>query len=95
MAGGGGRGPAGELTPELSVHLRPGARPRAAPYCRRMAPTVRIEDLADPTFDPYLSDELVFGDLDDPYPRIADLRSGAPVHPADYRVVVGIPAHRR
>ena len=56
-----------------------------------MAPTVRIEDLADPTFDPYLSDELVFGDLDDPYPRLADLRAQAPVHPADYRAVMGIP----
>ena len=34
----------------------------------------RIEDLADPTFNPYLSDEVVFGDLDDPYPRLAELR---------------------
>jgi cytochrome P450 len=51
-----------------------------------------IEDLADPTFDPYLSDELVFGDLDDPYPRIAALRAEAPVHAADYRAVMGIPS---
>jgi cytochrome P450 len=57
-----------------------------------MARTGVIEDLADPTFDPYLSDELVFGDVDDPYPRIADLRAQAPVHPADYRSVIGIPA---
>ena len=60
-------------------------------YCRRMASITRIEDLADPTFDPYLSDELVFGDVDDPYPCIADLRAQAPVHPADYRAVIGIP----
>ncbi len=57
-----------------------------------MAVIPRIEDLADPTFDPYLSDELVFGDLDDPYPRIAELRARAPVHAADYRAVVGIHA---
>ncbi len=42
--------------------------------------TARIEDLADASFDPYLSDELVFGDLVDPYPRIAELRAEAPVH---------------
>jgi cytochrome P450 len=57
-----------------------------------MTTTARIEDLADPTFDPYLSDELVFGDLADPYPRIAELRVEAPVIEADYRVVMGIPA---
>ena len=51
----------------------------------------RIEDLADPTFDPYLSDELVFGDNDDPYPRIAELRAATPVIDADYRVIMGIP----
>ena len=51
----------------------------------------RIEDLTDPTFDPYLSDELVFGDLDDPYSRIAELRSGTPVAEGDYRVIMGIP----
>src|SRR5438552_9005070 len=50
-----------------------------------------IEDLADPSFDPYLSDELVFGDLADPYPRIAALREQAPVVEADYRAVMGIP----
>lgn len=51
----------------------------------------RIEDLADPTFDPYLSDELVFGDVADPYSRIAKLRADAPVVAADYRVIMGIP----
>jgi cytochrome P450 len=51
----------------------------------------RIEDLTDPTFDPYLSDELVFGDLDDPYPRIAELRERTPVLEADYRMIMGIP----
>jgi cytochrome P450 len=57
-----------------------------------MAMTARIEDLADPSFDPYLGDELVFGDLADPYPCIAELRAEAPVVAADYRAVMGIPA---
>jgi cytochrome P450 len=56
-----------------------------------MTTAARIEDLADPTFDPYLSDELVFGALADPYPRIAELRAEAPVTEADYRVVMDIP----
>ncbi|HEX4530982.1 MAG TPA: cytochrome P450 [Acidimicrobiia bacterium] len=57
-----------------------------------MAVIPRIEDLADPTFDPYLSDEAVFGSVPDPYPRIAELRAEAPVHAADYRAVMGIPS---
>jgi len=38
-----------------------------------MAVTERIEDLSDPTFNPYLADEAVFGTMHDPYPRIAEL----------------------
>ena len=57
-----------------------GARATAGPYRRHMAVIPRIEDLADPTFDPYLSDEAVFGSVPDPYPRIAELRAEAPVH---------------
>ena len=53
--------------------------------------TARIEDLADASFDPYLSDELVFGNLADPYPRIAAMRAEAPVLEGDYRVAMGIP----
>jgi len=53
--------------------------------------TVRLEDLDDPTFDPYLSDEMVFGDVRDPYATIAALRAQSPVAAADYRVVMGIP----
>jgi cytochrome P450 len=52
----------------------------------------RIEDLADASFDPYLSDEMVFGDTPDPYPQIAALRAQAPVIADDYRRVVGIPS---
>lgn len=52
----------------------------------------RIEDLADRSFNPYLSDEMVFGDHVDPYPTIAELRAQAPVVADDYRRVVGIPS---
>ena len=51
----------------------------------------RIEDLEDPTFDPFLSDEIVFGDVADPYSRIAELRAQAPVVAGDYNAVAGIP----
>jgi cytochrome P450 len=55
--------------------------------------TARIEDLDDPTFDPYLSDELMFGDVADPYPRLAELRAQAPVLAGDYNLVMGLPPH--
>ena len=51
----------------------------------------RIEDLSDPTFNPYLADEAVFGDMHDPYPRIAELRAQAPVIEGDYRELMGLP----
>ena len=57
-----------------------------------MAPIERIEDLSDPTFNPYLADEAVFGDLHDPYPRIAELRAQAPVIEGDYRALMGLPS---
>src|SRR5207248_7132187 len=64
---------------------------RGPRWSYRRLMTTRIEDLDDPTFDPYLSDELVFGDLADPYARIAELRAATPVIEADYRVIMGIP----
>jgi cytochrome P450 len=56
-----------------------------------MAVTARIQDLEDATFDPFLSDELVFGDLADPYPQIAALQAQAPVVEGDYTLVMGVP----
>ena len=40
-----------------------------------MTTAAQIEDLTDLTFDPYLADEVVFGDLADPYRMIAGIRS--------------------
>ncbi|HEV2530451.1 cytochrome P450 [Phenylobacterium sp.] len=48
-------------------------------------PIPRIADMDDPAFDPFMAEELVYGDLADPYPRIAALREAGPVHPGAYR----------
>ena len=57
-----------------------------------MAITERIEDLKDKTFNPYLADELIFGDLHDPYPRLAELLAQAPVVRGSYSEMMGIPS---
>src|SRR5580765_302184 len=57
-----------------------------------MAITERIEDLEDKTFDPYLSDELIFGDLHDPYPRLTELLAQGPVVQGSYSDLMGIPS---
>jgi cytochrome P450 len=53
---------------------------------------VRLEDFDDKDFNPFLEDELMFGDNPDPYPKIAELRRQGPVHKGDYRVFMGLPA---
>ena len=57
-----------------------------------MAMTERIEDLEDQTFDPYLADEVVFGDLHDPYPQLTELLAEAPVVRGNYAQLMGIPS---
>ncbi len=49
-----------------------------------------IEDLSDPTWDPHLGDEVFFGTLADPYPRLAELREGAGVVAGDFRDAMGL-----
>jgi cytochrome P450 len=56
-----------------------------------MSTVERIEDLADPTFNPYLADEVVFGDILDPYAVIAGIRAEGPVVPGSYRERLGLP----
>ena len=70
MAGGGCGGARRPLTRAWVVACPSvgGARATAGPYRRQMAVIPRIEDLADPTFDPYLSDEAVFGSVARPVP---------------------------
>lgn len=56
-----------------------------------MSAIARIEDLEDESFDPYLADEVMFGDDPDPYSRIAGARAEAPVVPGTYRELMGLP----
>jgi cytochrome P450 len=49
----------------------------------------RIRDFDDPSYDPFLADEAMFGDTADPYPKLAELRSKGAVHEGDYRVLMG------
>ena len=51
---------------------------------------VRIEEYDDPTYDPFSSDEINFGDTRDPYPEIARWRAQAPVLEGDYRPRMGL-----
>ena len=51
-----------------------------------------LQDFDDPGFDPFIADDLMFGDSDDPYPKLAELRRKGPVHALDYRVFMGLPA---
>lgn len=55
-----------------------------------MNTAVKIQEYDDPTYDPFASDEINFGDHLDPYPRIAQWRAEAPVHPGDYRGKMGL-----
>jgi cytochrome P450 len=52
----------------------------------------RIEDLSDPTFNPYLADDVMFGDVVDPYAVIAELRAEGPVVPGSYSERLGVPS---
>lgn len=49
----------------------------------------RIKDFDDPTYDPFLADEAMFGNLLDPYAKLAELRAIGSVHDGDYRVIMG------
>ncbi len=56
-----------------------------------MSTIERIEDLADPPFNPYLADEVVFGDIADPYSVIHEIRTEGPVVAGSYRERLGLP----
>jgi cytochrome P450 len=56
-----------------------------------MSTVERIEDLTDQTFNPYLADEVVFGDTLDPYTVIAQIRAEGPVVAGSYRERLGLP----
>ena len=56
-----------------------------------MNAVTRLADFDDPAFDPFIADELMFGDCLDPYPKLAELRAKGPVHELGYREYMGLP----
>lgn len=50
----------------------------------------KLRDFDDPAYDPFLADELMFGDHLDPYPRLAELRRQGAVVPGDFRTAMGL-----
>lgn len=57
-----------------------------------MNAVTRLADFDDPTFDPFIADEHMFGATLNPYPKLAELRAKGPVHKLDYRAFMGEPA---
>ena len=55
-----------------------------------MESAVKIQEYDDPSYDPFSSDEINFGDTLDPYPEIARWRAQAPVLEGDYRPRMGL-----
>jgi cytochrome P450 len=51
----------------------------------------RIEDLEDPTFDPYRADEVAYGNVRDPYSIIDEIRKEGPIVPGYYHDRLGFP----
>jgi cytochrome P450 len=56
-----------------------------------MAQAIHIEDLSDPSFDPFVADDVLFGDADDPYRVLAALRARGPVIEGSLRTLIGMP----
>jgi cytochrome P450 len=56
---------------------------QASPDGREVRVARTIEDLDDSTFDPYVADDAMFGDIEDPYTPLAELRAIAPVVESD------------
>jgi cytochrome P450 len=56
-----------------------------------MAAAFKIEEYDDPSYDPFLSDEVNFGDSLDPYPAIHALRAKGTVLKGSYRSNMGYP----
>lgn len=51
-----------------------------------------LEDFDDPSFDPFVSDEAIYGSIIDPWTPLAELRRKGPVHEIAHRPFMGMPA---
>lgn len=56
-----------------------------------MGQAIHIQELDDPDYDPFLADEVNFGDVEDPYPMIHKWRAEGAVHEGTYRGKWGLP----
>ncbi|MBD8561834.1 cytochrome P450 [Pseudomonas fluorescens] len=50
----------------------------------------RLRDFDDANFNPFVEETMAYGDVDDPYPRYAELREKGRVLPGDFRVTMGL-----
>jgi cytochrome P450 len=57
-----------------------------------VAQGIRLEDLDDSTFDPYVADDDMFGDADDPYKILHELRAQGPVVRGNLSALIGMPS---
>jgi cytochrome P450 len=55
-----------------------------------MTEVPKLRDFDDADYDPFMEDVLMFGDNDDPYLKLAELRAQAPVIAASFRLVMGL-----
>jgi cytochrome P450 len=52
-----------------------------------MSAIPEIQDLSDPTFNPYTMESMAWGDIVDPYPVFAEYRKKGSVHEIEYRKI--------
>lgn len=50
----------------------------------------KLRDMDDPHFNPFLADDLLYGDLDDPHVLFREWRERGAVFPGDYRRLLGL-----
>ena len=55
-----------------------------------MSSIPRIQDFDDKSFNPFVADEFMFGDIQNPYALLAKLRKEGAVHEGDYRQMLGL-----
>lgn len=50
----------------------------------------KIQDFDDPAYNPFIADEAMFGNIDNPYPRLAEARRRASVQEGSFRAMFGL-----
>jgi cytochrome P450 len=55
-----------------------------------MSEMMRLRDLDDVDFNPFIEERVFFGDHSDPYPMLAELRAQSAAMPGDYREIMGL-----